>query len=112
MKKLKFLVGAVALFALVAVNVWNAATVVGASELGIADVEATAQMEEEDYLVWNGIGWVEYGLYWKETKCEYDEGMSSFYHTETCLNEIYYPGYIQCHNPGQTRAWAITVGID
>ena len=45
MKKLKFLVGAVALFAVVAVNVWNAATVFQGTELGIADVEAMANPE-------------------------------------------------------------------
>lgn len=44
MKKLKFLVGAVALFAIVVVNVWNAATVVKASGLDVADVEAMAQL--------------------------------------------------------------------
>ena len=40
MKKLKFLVGAVALFALVVANVWNAATTLGASELDITNVES------------------------------------------------------------------------
>ncbi len=42
MKKLKFLVGAVALFALVAVNVWNAATTLRGSDLDVEDVEAMA----------------------------------------------------------------------
>ena len=42
MKKLKFLVGAVALFAVVAVNVWNATTVTNASALNIGDVENVA----------------------------------------------------------------------
>ncbi len=42
MKKLKILVGAVALFALVVVNVWNAATVKSTSELDISNVESIA----------------------------------------------------------------------
>ncbi len=45
MKKLKFLVGAVVLFALAVVNVWNAATTLRGSELSIADVEALAGPE-------------------------------------------------------------------
>ena len=45
MKKLKFLVGAVALFALVVVNVWNAATTLNGHELVVADVEAMANPE-------------------------------------------------------------------
>ena len=45
MKKFKFLVGAVALFALVVANVWNAATTLRGSELSVADVEAMANPE-------------------------------------------------------------------
>ena len=43
MKKLKYLVGAVALLALVAVNVWNAATVMKMSALNVANVENVAE---------------------------------------------------------------------
>ncbi len=46
MKKIKFLVGAVTLFALVVVNVWNAATVKKATALDVEDVEAMAQESE------------------------------------------------------------------
>ena len=42
MKKFKFLVGAVALFALVVANVWNAATTLNTSELDISNVESIA----------------------------------------------------------------------
>jgi hypothetical protein len=45
MKKFKFLVGAVALFAIVVVNVWNAATTLRGSDLSVADVEAMANPE-------------------------------------------------------------------
>ncbi len=45
MKKLKILVGAVALFAVVVVNVWNAATTLRGSDLSLADVEAMANPE-------------------------------------------------------------------
>ena len=45
MKKFKFLVGAVALFAIVVVNVWNAMTTVRGSDLSLADVEALANPE-------------------------------------------------------------------
>ncbi len=48
MKKLKILVGAVALFALVVVNVWNATTVFRGTDLDIADVEAMANPEGID----------------------------------------------------------------
>ena len=48
MKKLKFLVGAVALFALAVVNVWNAATTLRGSDLSLADVEAMATPEGMD----------------------------------------------------------------
>ena len=45
MKKLKFLVGAVALFAVVAVNVWNAATTMQTNELDVEDVEFISEAE-------------------------------------------------------------------
>ncbi|MBR2199825.1 MAG: hypothetical protein IKP73_00065 [Bacteroidales bacterium] len=45
MKKFKLIVGAVALFALVVANVWNAATVAKATALNIEDLEALAQYE-------------------------------------------------------------------
>ena len=45
MKKFKLIVGAVALFALVVANVWNAATTLRSSDLNIADVEAMANPE-------------------------------------------------------------------
>ena len=45
MKKFKFLVGAVALFAIVVVNVWNAMTTFSGSYLNITDVEAMANPE-------------------------------------------------------------------
>ena len=48
MKKFKLLVGAVALFAVVVVNVWNAATSLRGSELSVADVEAMANPEGID----------------------------------------------------------------
>lgn len=46
MKKFKLIIGAVALFALVVANVWNAATVKTASALNMEDVEAIAQEPE------------------------------------------------------------------
>lgn len=57
MKKLKFLVGAVALFAVVAVNVWNAATTLRGSELSVTDVEAMANPE--------GRGGTNTGMFWE-----------------------------------------------
>ena len=48
MKKLKILVGAVALFAFVVVNVWNAGTSLKSSELALANVEAMANPEGLD----------------------------------------------------------------
>ena len=48
MKKFKLIVGAVALFALVVANVWNAATTLTGSDLNIADVEAMANPEGMD----------------------------------------------------------------
>lgn len=55
MKKLKYIFGAVALFALVVANVWNAATVVNASGLDVADVEAMAQEPESFTYEGNGM---------------------------------------------------------
>ncbi len=64
MKKLKFLVGAVALFAVVAVNVWNAATTLRGSELSIADVESTvAEAEPGGQALTNKV-WVYLGCDW------------------------------------------------
>ncbi|MBO7568704.1 MAG: hypothetical protein J6T60_16580 [Bacteroidales bacterium] len=57
MKRLKFLVGAVALFALVVANVWNAATTFSGSELGIADVEATVAEAEPGGGMLTGTRW-------------------------------------------------------
>ena len=48
MKKFKLFVGAMALFAIVAVNVWNATTSLRGSELSVADVEAIANPEGID----------------------------------------------------------------
>ena len=48
MKKFKFLVGAVALFALVVANVWNAATTFSGSDLEITNVESIAAEAEDD----------------------------------------------------------------
>lgn len=45
MKRFKFLVGAVALFAVVAANVWNAAITLQETELSLVDVEALAGAE-------------------------------------------------------------------
>ena len=47
MKKFKFLVGAVALFALVVANVWNAATLKTASTLNVEDIENVEAMGQE-----------------------------------------------------------------
>lgn len=58
MKKFKFLVGAVALFAIVVVNVWNAATVAKRAELNAADIEAIANPEpgNEPVLIHGSLG--------------------------------------------------------
>ena len=48
MKRLKLLVGAVALFAIVVANVWNAATTLTGSELRVANVEAMANPEGQN----------------------------------------------------------------
>ena len=54
MKKFKILVGAVALFALVAANVWNAATVFGSTELDIPNIERMAEGESQGINATNG----------------------------------------------------------
>ena len=51
MKNFKIYVGAVALFALVAVNVWNAATTLKGSELRVDDVEAMANTESLEGMI-------------------------------------------------------------
>ncbi|MBR4350381.1 MAG: hypothetical protein IKP99_06625 [Bacteroidales bacterium] len=56
MKKFKLIVGAVALCALVVANVWNAATTLKVSGLIIEEVEALAQMEEEEWQPFPGSG--------------------------------------------------------
>ena len=109
MKKFKFLVGAVALFALVVANVWNAATTLQETELSLADVEALAQMEEDECFYLNEMGGNCPSADWVEVYSCYDRGMSSYYHYEECRQDVAYP--TRCCPIGSTRAWAITVGI-
>ena len=66
MKKLKFLVGAVALFALVVVNVWNATTVLKKSTLDVSEVEVFSA-DAEDMAI------IEFGTYWYGVGIQHDD---------------------------------------
>jgi hypothetical protein len=87
MKRLKFLVGAVALFAVVAVNVWDATTTLTGSELRVADVEAMANPEGNPPLIPNVTFWRVWGYErddrsgWQKKECERGE----YYYDERCI---------------------------
>ncbi len=102
MKKFKLLVGAVALFALVAVNVWNAATTLKASALSIEDVEAMAQIEEGGY--YNDPD--TYRGAWIEQYAYYDSNKFLYIHYEECKA---YGCICEC-NLGNTLTWMVYVG--
>jgi len=118
MKKLKFLVGAVALFAVVAVNVWNAATTFSGSDLNITDVEAMANPEGRGG---SGIGgeWVagdvEDARYF--TMSGSQVGYSYTYSGNSYIKTCYQPweceprtDKFQC-NPGETRRYPHRVTV-
>ena len=115
MKKLKFLVGAVALFALVAVNVWNAATTLRGSDLSLADVEAMADPPEWGYLdvLYQTLEWAFTGT--NKTKWYEFEQLTWFTpwqyevtHLEVCdySDDGSDAGCAWSH----TRYWTVTVG--
>lgn len=107
MKRLKYIIGAIALLALVVVNVWNAATTLRGSELGIADVEAMAQIEEEEFCP---FGWANGGpTMWVEVKSSYVREEATCYHYEECRNSDICEAICW---PGEPRTWAVKVGID
>ncbi len=104
MKKLKFLVGAVVLFAIVVVNVWNAATTLRGSELSVADVEAIANPEDVVILGYTGNTgrvWEDRGTRILYSECHYEGNVrvmtTCFESKVECVANTY--GAAHC-NPG------------
>ena len=109
MKKFKFLVVAVALFAVVAVNVWNAATSLKSSALNIEDVEAIAQdIEAQEEMIRRIRQTEPLPAWWTEVRHEYDQRKATCTHYEECrfFESFTYP----CDDPGAERSWSVYVG--
>ena len=81
MKRLKLIGCLVALFAVVCMNMWNAATSFQGSELNIEDVENVAEAEH---------GWLyrlfhrENGTAWVLADCEYEDGEINYEQYKCC----------------------------
>ena len=87
MKDFKIYVGAVALFALVVVNVWNAATTLQETELSVADVEAMANPEGQ-----GGSGAIP-GKMWVSTATKTLPGVECNSHADGSREEIKHTVY-------------------
>ncbi len=113
MKRLKLIGCLVALFAVVCVNVWNAATSFRGSELSVADVEAMANSEGQDGTgrtdrVWLCVGGD--GMIGPERHDEYDGSWSLrtvYFLRYQCQLRQY--GYDRCNvgemGSGQSEFW-------
>ena len=115
MKKLKYIVGAVALFAVASANVWNAATTLRGSELSIADVEAMADPPE--WTIWHGFYTdLEYWFTGKNKMKWYE--FASFTTSYGGRYEVNHGEVCDYSDDGtdadckwnQTRWWSVTVG--